>query len=83
VLQVLLKLFALRMFIELLQARRALGSRRNPRTRQQASVVNSLPLLLPPQPPSDAQPSLWSNATSFLAREANRVAWRRRNSHLL
>jgi hypothetical protein len=83
-LQVLLKLFALRMFIELLQARRAMGAKRNASSHKTVSVMGLFSVSPPPQPPpSDAQPSLWMHATSFLAREANRVAWRRRNSHLL
>jgi hypothetical protein len=36
-----------------------------------------------PPPPAEFQPSNSINATSFLAREANRVAWRRRSAHLM
>ena len=75
------------MFIELLHARRALGPRHSARLRHTHPAVTALVVLpqpqLQPSPPSEAHPSAWMNTTSFLAREANRVAWRRRNSHLL
>jgi hypothetical protein len=82
--QVLLKLFALRMFIELLEARRVLGPQYNARLRNARPALTGSSAVSPvAQPPSDAAPSMWTSATSFLAREANRVAWRRRNAHLL
>jgi len=79
------------MFTELLQARRALGPRRKALEFRTAPALRSYSMLPQPQPqpqpqpppPSDTEPSLWMNASSFLAREVNRVAWRRRNAHLL